>query len=143
MKTYPTWFPGFIITTMTTLFLTGLLLTPTTLDMRLEWDMPWRLTSEQRLYTVAAHVLFSYVMLCLFGAIWRIHILVGMKLKQKLVSGFSLTGIMIILAITGVGIFYLGNDTASVVASVTHLLLGTLIIFFFLFHILIGIKQKN
>ena len=140
MKAYPRWFPGFIITTMTVLFITGFLLTPTTLDLRLEWDMPWRLTADQRLYTVALHVLFSYVMLCLFGAIWRIHILVGMKLRQKLVSGLSLTGIMIALTITGVGVFYLGNDTASVLASVSHLLLGTIILFFFFYHLLTSTK---
>ena len=140
MKAYPKWFPGFIIVTMSILFLTGFLLTPTTLDLRLEWDMPWRLTSDQRLYTVALHVAFSYVMLCLFGAIWRIHILVGMKLKQKVYSGLSLTGIMIALTITGVGIFYLGNDTASIFASVTHLLLGIIILFFFIYHILKKVK---
>ncbi len=143
MKSYPSWFTGFIIITIFTLFITGLLLTPTTLDMRLEWDVPWRLTADQRLYTVACHVAFSYIMLCLFGAIWRIHILIGMKLKQKIYSGLSLTTIMIVLTVTGVGIFYLGNETASEIASLSHLLFGTIIIFFFLFHILTGKKQKS
>lgn len=128
---------------MAILFLTGLLLTPTTLDMRLEVDMPWRLTSDQRLYTVATHVFFSYVMLCLFGAIWRIHILIGIKKKENLFSGLILIGILIILTITGVGIFYFGNDTASIISSVTHLLLGTTIVFFFLYHILIGGKKST
>lgn len=138
MKGYPNWFKGFIITTMTVLFLSGFLLTPTTLDLRLEWDMPWRLTADQRLYTVAAHVLFSYVMLCLFGAIWRIHIIVGIKQKENLYSGLALTGTLIVLAITGVGIFYFGNDMASIISSVTHLLLGVIILFIFLYHIIFG-----
>ena len=138
MKGYPTWFPNIIISIMVVLLITGCLLTPTTLDLRMEWDMPWRLSADQRVYTVALHTLFSYVMLCLFGAIWRIHILAGIKQKQNLYSGLTLTGIMIALTITGVGIFYLGNDTASTLASITHLVLGTIIVFFFFYHILIG-----
>ena len=48
MNSYPNWFREFVIAATALLVLTGLLLLPTLLDLKLEWEVPWRLPGGAR-----------------------------------------------------------------------------------------------
>jgi len=137
--------PGFrrlVIGTVIALIATGLLLAPTTLDMRLQWEMPWRLPGEARVWTAALHTLVSYLMLCLLGILWMVHMRAGWRRRRNHWSGIAMVTLMSVLTLTGVGIFYLGEARASVVASTAHLALGLGIPFLFLYHYLNGRRER-
>lgn len=138
MKGYPDWFSTVIIATVVFLFFTGCLLIPTMLDFRLEWDMPWKLSGKQRVTVAALHVILSYFILIIMGSLWRIHMRVGLRIKQNRYSGFIMVATLLGLTITGVGIFYLGDERLSITASVVHLLTGGLIPLLFFYHFIKG-----
>lgn len=138
MKGYPDWFPKTIIITVVLLSVTGCLLIPTMLDFRLEWDIPWKLSGKQHVSVAALHVMLSYFILILMGSLWRIHMRIGLRIKENRGTGFIIVSILTVLTITGIGIFYLGNKQLSVTASIVHLLAGVLIPLFFFYHIIKG-----
>lgn len=142
MKGYAPGFRRLVIGTVLVLIASGLLLAPTTLDMRLQWPVPWRLPGEARLWTAALHTLTSYLMLCLLGILWMVHMRAGWHRKRNHWSGIAMVTLMSALTLTGVGIFYFGEARASIVASTMHLGLGLGVPFLFLYHYVNGRRDR-
>lgn len=138
MKGYPKSFRPMLYGVSLATLVTGLLLVPTFLDMRLEWDVPWRLEFSMRLPVVAAHALVAFWLLMLFGATWTVHIRHGWRIRGNLVSGFTLVGGMLLLAVTGVGIYYFGDEDLSLLSSAAHTLAGIIAPLFLFYHISVG-----
>lgn len=138
MKGYPKWFSvSFVTSVVLILFLTGLLLLPTTLELRGNLDsVPWRLESSNRTIVVAGHALFGFLMVAVLGALWTTHMRVGWRSKLKRPSGSLLVSFNLILVLTGIGIYYLGDDFLSSVASLSHAGIGLLLMPFYFFHML-------
>lgn len=133
MHGYPPRFYQLLIATVALLLLSGALLAPTTLVMRLEWEVPWRLPGAARLWVVALHVFASYLLATLAGALWTGHMRLGWRLQRNRPSGMILVALWAGLAISGVGIFYLGNERLALANGVGHLILGfTAALVFFL-----------
>lgn len=142
MKGYPKWFSANLITTiLVVLFLTGLLLTPTTLVVRLEKEVPWRLSADSRVVVAGIHLLLALVALAIVGALSSIHMRKEWNRKRNRASGITLVGIFVFLSLTGVGIYYFGNETLSLLSSVSHLVVGLLIAAIYVWHL--SYKKKN
>jgi hypothetical protein len=141
MKGYPDWFPRFVIATMILLFATGVLLIPTTLEMRLELDVPWRLASSSRLAVVSGHVFVSFAILLIVGALWQLHMQAGLRKGRNVYSGLTMSTLLAVLTATGVGILYAGDETLSIAASMFHLLAGLAVAALFVFHVVKGRQQ--
>ncbi|MGE5086215.1 MAG: hypothetical protein ACM3MG_07935 [Bacillota bacterium] len=142
MKGYPKWFSANLITTiLAILFLTGLLLTPTTLVVRLEKEVPWRLTADSRVVVAGIHALLALISLAIVGALSSIHMRKEWNRKRNRLSGMSLVGIFIFLSLSGLGIYYFGNETFSVFSSVRHLIVGLLISAVYVWHL--AYKKKH
>lgn len=143
IKGYPAWFYSVVMWVVAILFLSGCLLAPTTINLKLEWDVPWRLSSEQHIGMAAAHAALSFLMMGILGALWGIHMRAGWKKHKNHHTGIGLLISMLLLGITAIGIYYLGDEQASVYSSVTHMLIGIIVPVFLLAHIVIGRRYKT
>ncbi len=136
MKGYPDWFtPKLISIIMASLFFTGLLLAPTTLQFRLQFDVPWRLNSESKILTAALHSFFSLVTIALVGALSSIHMRQEWKRDKNRLSGIILLSVLLFLTLTGLGIYYFGDDLLSSVSSVSHLVVGIIVLVIYVWHL--------
>ena len=124
MKGYPKSYPRLLYLTMFTLAISGLFLVPTFIDLYLEMDMPWRASSDQRLWIAGTHTAAGIFFMMLFGALWAIHMRAGWRRKRHLISGFALSGTALLLTLSCLEIFYSGNEDLSWWSSTTHVALG-------------------
>ena len=128
MKGYPKWFSaGMITVLMSFLILTGYLLAPTTLELRLQWSMPWRLTADDRIWMAALHALGAMIIFSLMGALWSLHMRQEWRRKKSRWSGTGMVVCLILLGLTGLGIYYFGNEKLSNFSSLSHLVLGIVV----------------
>lgn len=124
MTGYPKWFTSVLWWVSVLLLATGLLLIPTVLDMRLEWDVPWRLDGDQRVYVAAAHVVVAFVLIWITGALWTVHVRYGWRRRRNLLTGALLVGALVVLLLTAAGVLYAGDEALSLWSSLGHTILG-------------------
>ena len=124
MKTYPRSFGPLLHITLLALLTSGMLLAPGALQMRLEWDMPWVLSSGARVWVAALHALSFFLMLGLVGALWTVHVRSGWVRRENLISGALLLLAFGLLGVTGLALYYAGGERLPVWSAVAHLLVG-------------------
>jgi heme A synthase len=124
MRGYPPRFTQLLWAVCGLLLVSGLLLLPTTLQMRADIEVPWRLPGDARIWTAALHTLGAFLMLALAGALWSIHMRAGWRRKRHRRSGATLVLIVLALLLSAVGVFYLGESRWADVAAGTHAVLG-------------------
>ena len=129
MAGYPRGFFQFLLLVFIVLAVTGLLLLPNTLMMRFDWDVPVRLVGGGwRLATAALHCAFAFVIMVLVGALAGIHMRLGWRRRQNILSGFGQVLLFAVLVVTAVGIFYLGDEALSRWSSGIHVVVGFVLI---------------
>jgi hypothetical protein len=124
MKDYPRGFLPTLLGVFTVTWATGLLLGPTTLALRAQWELPWRLGGTGRLGTAALHVAAAFVLLFLAGALWSLHMRQGWHRRRRRGSGGALAGILALLALSALGVSYAGDDGLANAAAYLHLAAG-------------------
>lgn len=134
MKGYPRWFLRCVLGVLLVLLISGILLTPNTLIMRAEFEFEWRLPNASRVWTSVMHAGFGFVMMLLVGAIWSIHMRSGWRRHKHRSSGLFLAMFFLILAVTAVAIYYLGESASANWAAYCHLAAGVLVTFLFAWH---------
>ncbi len=140
MKGYPKWFSVTMITgLMSLLMVTGYLLAPTTLELKLQWPMPWRLSVEQRTLMAAAHAIMALVIFSLMGSLWTLHMRLEWKRGASRFSGIGMVASLVLLGLTGVGIYYFGNEKLSQFSSLSHLGLGIWLTIVYFSHVFINL----
>jgi hypothetical protein len=143
MKGYPRSFKKTLLTSSALLYLSGALLAPTTLAMRWDWPLAWRLGADARIGMGAAHAALAFVFMTLLGALWSLHMRAGWHRHQQRISGAVLVVSCITLALTAIGVYYLADENLSNLCAGTHLLIGTLLLFPFLWHHLWHYRHKR
>lgn len=138
LRGYPAWFYKFLLAIFFTTAVTGLLLIPASLEMRLEWEVPWRLQGDAQIGTAALHALMSFLMMVVVGALWSVHMRVGWRHRKNHRSGLIISGMMLLLLLSAVGIYYLADDALALDASLIHMVIGASLPFFLLYHIIRG-----
>lgn len=141
MRGYPAWFYPLLLLTVAILFATGCLLAPTMLDLRLEWDMPWRLGGDQRIAVAALHAVLSFLMFALLGSLWSVHMRAGWRHRKHWRSGLGMVALMLFLLASAIGIYYLGDEQAAMASAVSHLAAGALAFLLFGYHAVIGYRR--
>ncbi|MDD4885740.1 MAG: hypothetical protein PHO64_02320 [Thiomonas sp.] len=127
MKTYPRSFATVLHVTLLALLGTGLLLTPGALQMRLDWDVPWALSSGSRVWVAALHALSFLLIFGLIGALWAVHIRAGWVRRENVASGALLLAVFGLLGLSGLGLYYAGGEALPGWSAVVHLLAGGLL----------------
>jgi hypothetical protein len=108
------------------LLASGLLLAPGAFELRLAWDVPGRLPGGWRVGAAALHAAFSFAVLVFVGALIPMHMRAGLRRGRNVGTGLTLVVLFLALALTGLGIYYIGDEHASALISMTHLALGLL-----------------
>ena len=142
LRGYPKWFYRVLISSFLLLTASGFLLIPNAFDLRLEWHMPWHLASSQRLAVVTLHAALAFLIVAQMGALWSVHMRLGWRHHKNIKSGFLLVSTLLVLILTGLGIYYLG-ETWAVTSSVSHTLAGLLLPCLLIYHIVIGRSRER
>jgi hypothetical protein len=143
MKGYPRWFMSALVTGSGLLYATGLLLGPTTLEMRAAWAPAWRLPADTRLGMAALHATLGLLMMVALGALWSVHMRAGWRKRRQRGSGLLLAAALLWLAITAVGVYYLADEFLANVAGLSHLAVGGLLLLPFAWHALKGHRRRT
>lgn len=106
--------------------LSGLLLAPTTLALRLETHVPWMLPGGARVSVAALHATGSLLGLFMLGALWTVHMRSGWRRHLQRGSGGALVLALGALALSAIGVYYLGDEGWAMVAAVVHITVGLL-----------------
>jgi len=121
MKGYPYGFVPALVGTLLLMFVTGVLLAPTTLVLRAELALPWRLPGSGRVLTAALHAAGGFALMLLLGALWSVHMRSGWRRRQQRASGVLLGTLLLVLAASAVAVYYLGDEALGTAAALVHL----------------------
>lgn len=127
MKGYPRWFLPALLAALQLMFITGILLAPTTLALRADIGVPWRLPGTARVLTAALHAAGGFALMLLTGALWSQHMRTGWRRRRQRASGLVLALLLLLLAASAVAVYYLGDETLARAAAFTHLGAGLLL----------------
>lgn len=142
MNGYPKKFYSWFIYTAILLWITGLLLIPSTLMLRFNYIPIWQLSEHLKHHTTTIHAILAFVTLWFLGAIWSIHMRSGWRKKKNRRSGAMLMTTLIVIIFTGLGIYYLGDEQLANLTSISHFSLGCLSPILLIIHIMLGKKNR-
>jgi hypothetical protein len=134
LKGYPRWFLPFLVATLLLLLASGLLLAPTTLLMRADIALEWRLPAPGRVGIAALHTVAGFAAMLLIGALWSVHMRSGWRRNRHRGSGLALALLLVLLCASAAAIFYLADETLGALAALLHLAAGIVLIAQFGWH---------
>jgi len=143
MKGYPPWFVPVLVGTLLLMFVTGMLLAPTTLVLRAEFALPWRLPGSGRVLTAALHAAGGFMLMLLVGALWSVHMRSGWRRREQRASGLVLGTLLLVLAASAVAVYYLGDEVLGMAAALIHLGAGVALAGPFGWHWLHGRRARR
>lgn len=133
---YPKWFSKNLITaSIVVLSLTGVILIPSALLFRLDLNINYVLPGDARILSTAIHVLASYLVFLIVGALLFIHVRLGLKKRKKTKSGISMLIFFLFLSLSGVALFYCANENLIKLSSILHIMLGVFFIAIYFTHL--------
>lgn len=92
---------------------------------------------------LAIHGVCALCFLFVFGQIWERHIKKAFDIaKKNRKSGIFLCGILIVLSVTGMMLYYASNEVFRLVLSYVHWVVGVVCCFVFVWHVL-NIKYRR
>lgn len=109
---------------------------PTTLQVRLDKTLPWRLSADSRVVVAGIHALLALISLAIVGALSSIHMRKEWNRKRNRVSGMTLVITFVFLSLSGLGIYYFGNETLSLLSSISHSGVGILVLGLYIWHLI-------
>lgn len=136
MTHYPRHFLPALLLTLASVTASGLLLAPTTLALRADWDLSWRLAGGDRTGVAALHAAAAFAATAFVGALWTTHMRSGWRRRRQRITGALLAGSAAGLVLSATGVYYLGDERAAAIAAFVHLALGLLVIGVFAVHAL-------
>ena len=98
---------------------------------------------ENKVLCIHGFAAFGFAFI--FGNIWAMHVKFGIqkKYKKNFKSGVINALLITILIITGLLLYYTGNDMVRLTASMTHWICGIVLFIVIVLHILLGKYFKN
>lgn len=143
MAGYPRGFYSFLVVMFTALTISGLLLLPHMLTMRLDWEQPLEIAGEVRLASAAMHCGAAFLVMTLVGSLATLHMRSGWQRRSNRVSGVLTASLFLILTATAVGIYYFGDEDLSQWSSIIHSAGGLLLVAMVVTHGVIGHRLHN
>jgi hypothetical protein len=89
-------------------------------------------------WTLIAHGVVAYGFLIVAGAMIPVHITLGWNTRRNLKTGLTLAGTLLLLAVTALGLYYLGDEIVRNWISIVHWGVGLVAAPVLLIHALIG-----
>ena len=91
-------------------------------------------TSPAEPWSLDVHGGFAMASLWIAGLLWGVHVLRGWRSRRRRWSGGLLLCILLVLAVTGYLLYYLGDEGLRAIASLVHWVVGLLLLPLFLWH---------
>ena len=85
-----------------------------------------------------AHGAAAYAFLLIGGAMIPVHITLGWNTRRNLKSGLTLASACVVLALTALGLYYVGDEISRNWVSIIHWVIGLVVIPALLIHALVG-----
>jgi hypothetical protein len=142
MKGYPPWFRPALVLSSLGLLISGCLLAPTTLQMRTYISIGWRLGSGARLGMATLHAALAFAAMLFLGALWSMHMRSGWRRHRKKTSGLLIAIPALLLAVTGMGVYYLSTEELANASALIHLSLGLAAVLPFVWHLAMNRRHK-
>ena len=142
MKGYPRGFPWVLFAVIGILAAAGLALIPNMLFFKLDWFEEPFLEGKTRMMIAAIHVSAAMAFAFLLGSIWAIHMRNGWRLKKHRISGGVLVISFVTLAVTGIGNFYLGDESWMKANGILHACAGIALILMTIIHPILGKRGR-
>jgi hypothetical protein len=124
MKAYPRSFLAWFWSLLALVVVTGVVLLPGMLALRLEWDVPQGWLPSNRVLWAAAHGLLAFLTLLLFGSLLPLHVRHGLRQRKNRGTGIALLFALPVLILSGWGIYYLSNEDVARWTSELHVLIA-------------------
>jgi hypothetical protein len=80
------------------------------------------------------HGVFSFASLWVFGVLWGVHITKGWSRHWRRLSGGTLVGFVLVLVLSGLGIYYIENQTVLSWVQTLHWVIGLAALVIFIVH---------
>lgn len=133
----PRWQEQSVYWTLGTLIVTGLAWLALDWGVRIEGEFGLEHHPAER-WSLVVHGIAAYAFLIAAGALLPVHVKLGWAQRRNLASGLWLAGACIIAALTALGLYYLGGETARPLASIAHWAVGLIVIPALLVHAIRG-----
>lgn len=95
---------------------------------------PWAM----RLHGGAAMLVLFFL-----GSLMNAHIRRAIKAGRNLASGLSLLSLIVVLVVSGFGLYYLADEDSRKLWSLSHWIIGLAAAATFILHLLIGQRQRS
>ena len=89
-------------------------------------------------WALIAHGVIAYGFLLVAGAMVPVHMTLAWNSRRNLKSGLTLAGVLLLLAVSGLGLYYLGDEASRHWTSIVHWSVGLVAALVLLIHALIG-----
>ena len=134
MKAYPRTFLAWFWSLLALIAITGLVLLPGMLALRLEWDVPDRWLPPARVTWAAAHGLLAFLTLMLFGSLLPLHVRHGLRQRKNRGTGIALCTLGALVVLSGYLLYYFAPDTLRPALGWTHSGVGVAMVVLAAFH---------
>ncbi|WP_448568414.1 hypothetical protein [Thalassotalea ganghwensis] len=141
---YPRYFYILLMLVMLGVMITGMVMTPTSLAFKFEWEVGWRLPGASWAIVAGGHALTGWLLWMLLGALWPIHSRANWRKKQKRFSGSLLIIAIVLLGGSAIGLYYAGQERTQYYNAIAHLISAMIFILLFVYHGFISVlfRQK-
>ena len=89
-------------------------------------------------WVLIAHGVAAYVFLIVVGGLIPVHIRLGWNIGRNRNSGILLTGSCLLLALTALGLYYIGSENARHWTKIVHWTIGLAAMLALVFHVVKG-----
>lgn len=92
---------------------------------------------------IILHGICAYAFLIVAGALIPVHVKIGWSTARNRASGATLASILGFLALTAIGLYYIGGEAARDWSSLSHWVVGIAALPAFLIHIIRGLRSST
>jgi hypothetical protein len=93
-------------------------------------------------WMLIAHAIGAYAFLVIVGALIPVHIPLGWRQKRNRASGVTVLTVCVILSVTALALYYVGEDMARSWASLVHWTVGLAAVPLLLIHVTRGRSRR-
>jgi hypothetical protein len=138
VKAYPSWFLMVLWVCFGLLAVSGVLLIPGMLELRLEMEVPDAWLPAARVRWAALHGFAAFAGVMAIGTLLPLHVRHGLRQRRSRVTGIALLCLWAVVIVSGWGIYYLIDELWSLWSSLTHTVIALVLIFMLTVHVVVG-----